>query len=120
MGGVLCKDNGIDHKLGFSKDWKLEFCKGITFPQSVDDKLTVFDYYVEIEESGQPSWNLWVNKVKPYQHDQDLPVKQIHVETVDSYRLHYLMQNLVTAGHPVMLAGAAGLGKSVLLKSKVR
>lgn len=52
VGGILCKDNGIDHKLNFSKDWKLEFAKGITFPVSSDDKLTIFDYYVELEESG--------------------------------------------------------------------
>ncbi|CAL6039825.1 Outer-arm_dynein beta [Hexamita inflata] len=119
VGGILCKDNGVDHKLNFSKAWKLEFSKGITFPQTTDDQISVFDYQAELEETGQPYWSLWIDKLHPYQHDPDISVKQTHVETVDSFRLHYLMQNLIQAGHPVMLAGAAGLGKSVLLKSKL-
>jgi len=108
----------VDHKANFAKNWKLQYTKGITFPTK-DDTTSVFDYYVELDESGQPSWALWVDKVRPYIHDPDLSVKQIHVETVDSYRLHYLMEKLISAGHPVLLAGAAGLGKSVLLKSKL-
>ena len=120
VGGMLCKDNGIDHKMNFSKNWKLEFAKGITFPTTQDDQTTVFDYYVELDESGAPSWALWADKVKPYEHNPDLSVKQIHVETVDTYRLHYLIQNLIKAGHPTMFAGPAGLGKSVLFKSKLQ
>lgn len=119
VGGMLCKDNGIDHKMNFSKNWKLEFAKGITFPTTPDDQTTVFDYYVELDESGAPSWALWLDKVKPYEHNPDLSVKSIHVETVDTYRLHYLIHNLIKAGHPTMFAGPAGLGKSVLFKSKL-
>lgn len=119
VGGLLVKDNGIDYKLQFSKNWKLEYAKGITFPQTTDDKITVFDYCVDFDETGMPFWGLWADKVQPYQHDPEAAVKNIYVETVDSYRLHNITQMLIQAGHPVMFAGGAGLGKSVMLKTKL-
>ena len=121
VGGLLCKDNGIDHKTAFSKNWKLEFSKGVVFPTTAgaDIEYGVFDYYVDVDEYGTPSWALWLNQVTSYKHDPDLGVKNTHVETVETFRLHYMINHLVRGGHPVMLAGAAGLGKSVLLKSKL-
>ena len=56
VGGLLCKENGVDYKIQFSKNWKLENTKSFPFPTTTDDQITVFDYFVELEESGCPSW----------------------------------------------------------------
>lgn len=115
-GGTMFKDQLTDHRKQFTKFWKTEFSKGITFPAIGE----VFDYYVAInDETGEPRWQTWDDKLTPYVHDDEALPSQVHVETIETYRLHYMLERLVKNGHPVLFCGPAGSGKTSLLKSMV-
>ncbi|TNJ30315.1 Outer-arm dynein beta, partial [Giardia muris] len=115
-GGVMFKDQLVDHRRQFSKFWRSEFSKGLVFPTTGE----VFDYYVAVnDETGEPRWQTWDDRLTPYVHDPELLASQVHVETTETYRLHYMLERLVKNGHPVLFCGPAGSGKTSLLKSMV-
>lgn len=88
----MFKDQLTDHRKQFTKFWKTEFSKGITFPAIGE----VFDYYVAInDETGEPRWQTWDDRLTPYVHDDEALPSQVHVETIETYRLHYMLERLV-------------------------
>ena len=58
-------------------------------------------------------------KVPAYIFDTDVPLQATLVNTHETTRLRYFMDLLVAKGRSVMLVGAAGSGKTVLVKDKL-
>jgi dynein heavy chain, axonemal len=111
FGSALFQDQITDHRLEFSKWWVTEF-KTIKYPATG----TVFDYYIDPETK---KFEPWTKLVPQFQFDPDLPLQSALVNTSETTRIRYFMDLLVEKGRPVMLVGAAGSGKTVLINDKL-
>ena len=61
----------------------------------------------------------WADRVQSYTYINDGDFSSIFVPTVESTRLSYLLDNLVANKHYVMFVGAAGSGKTALMRDKL-
>ena len=111
FGSALFQDQLIDYRFEFHKWWVNEF-KSIKFPSTG----TVFDYYIDPETK---SFEPWSKMVPPFVFDADVPLQSVLVSTYETTRISYFMNLFVEKGRPVMLVGAAGSGKTVLVKDKL-
>ena len=111
LGGALAVDKVHDYKAEFSKWWKAEW-KSVIFPE----QGSVFDYYVDEANACMAPW---ADKVSGYTYVNDGDFSSIFVPTVESTRLSYLLDSLVANKHFVMFVGAAGTGKTALMRDKM-
>ncbi|XP_067860662.1 dynein axonemal heavy chain 17-like [Heptranchias perlo] len=111
FGGSMFQDQLVDYRVEFSKWWVNEF-KSVKFPS----QGTVFDYYIDSETKRFMSWS---EKVPPFELDSDSPLQAALVHTTETIRLRYFIDLMLAIGRPVMLAGNAGTGKSVLMGEKL-
>ena len=111
FGSALFQDQLMDHRFEFHKWWVNEF-KSVKFPP----QGTVFDYYIDTETK---TFEPWTKMVTPFIFDPDTPLQSVLVSTYETTRLRYFMNLLVEKGKPVMLIGAAGSGKTVLINDKL-
>ncbi|XP_055509862.1 dynein axonemal heavy chain 17-like [Leucoraja erinacea] len=111
FGGTMFQDQLVDYRAEFSKWWVNEF-KAVKFPS----QGTVFDYYIDSETKRFISWS---EKVPPFELDSDSPLQAALVHTTETIRLRYFIDLMIEMGRPVMLAGNAGTGKSVLMGEKL-
>ena len=111
LGGALAVDKVNDYKDQFSKWWKAEW-KSVFFPE----QGSVFDYYVDEKSVAMAPW---ADRVQSYTYINDGDFSSIFVPTVESTRLSYLLDNLVANKHYVMFVGAAGSGKTALMRDKL-
>ena len=95
----------------FSKFFINEF-KTVKFPPGA----TVFDVYVDKFSGELVSWN---EKVPKFELDSDLPLQACLVHNSETIRIRYFLEILVNARFPVMLVGAAGSGKTLLVNEKL-
>ena len=58
--------------------------------------------------------------MEEYVHVGEEQFSNIYVPTVDSTRLQFVMSQLVPSGHPVLLVGGQGTGKTQLMKEYLR
>ena len=114
FGGCLPSSDGrIDVRLQFNNMWRKEFPA-----MKISDSLTIFDYYIDTTNDYQ--WQPWNNLVQPYIENPAIPINQISVQTADTIRMNYIMSLLIDHGHPVMLVGTSGTGKTNLVMNKLR
>ena len=78
---------------------------------------TAFDYYVDISKNDVVGWDTKVPSWRPLKnmtfHDMIIP-------TVDTVRNSYIADTLVNLKKNVMLVGATGTGKTVLVQSLLK
>ncbi|XP_078257485.1 dynein axonemal heavy chain 17-like [Rhinoraja longicauda] len=111
FGGTMFQDQLVDYRVEFSRWWVNEF-KAVKFPS----QGTVFDYYIDSETKRFISW---LEKVPLFELDSDSPLQAALVHTTETIRLRYFIDLMIEKGRPVMLAGNAGTGKSVLMGEKL-
>jgi dynein heavy chain len=103
LGGCMLVDKTVDYRTQFSKWWVSEW-KSVFWPE----RGTVFDYYVN-EKTGamQP----WEDRVAPFIYTPG-NFSQLFVPTVETTRLNYFLDSLVSRGHYIMFVGNAGTVRS--------
>jgi dynein heavy chain len=76
---------------------------------------TIFDYKLVVKQAEWVHWNSFVEKWK-YPGDDRLDFSSLFIPTLDSVRLHQLIQYNFTQRHPVMLMGVSGTAKTVTIE----
>lgn len=107
--GGGCDDDQGENRAKFSQLWRSEW-RNVVFPQ----QGTVFDYYIDpVKKKFVP----WSEITPAFEYDPKRPVSQSIVFAPETMRLYWLSKKLIEGGHPVMLAGFAGTGKSMLVRT---
>ena len=110
-GSSLFHDGQTDHRAEFSK-WFINEFKSVKFPMG----MNVFDVWVDPTESRLLPWS---EKVPKFELDADLPLQACLVHNAETIRIKYFLDILVSLKFPVMLVGAAGSGKTLLISEKL-
>ncbi|XP_075053831.1 uncharacterized protein LOC142139871 [Mixophyes fleayi] len=95
-------------KAVFSNWWRQTFRNLATFPAEGE----VWDYHIDTEAQHFVRWHDTLSSHSG-SHGQSM-ASEAFVHTMHSERLLYLSSLLTTSGYPVLLAGEAGCGKSIL------
>ncbi|XP_078035556.1 dynein beta chain, ciliary-like isoform X7 [Augochlora pura] len=111
FGSATFQDQLVDWRNEFNKWWQVEF-KTVKFPPGGN----IFNYFIEDETKKLLPWT---EKVKPFELDADIPLQSTLVPTGDTSYLHFFLDILIKKKVPVMLIGAAGSGKSVIVAEKL-
>ncbi|XP_030754707.1 dynein heavy chain 6, axonemal-like [Sitophilus oryzae] len=102
-----------------------------------EDSREKFDVYVQSQFDDcadarlPPGQDLWYNfmdtqthrltswqKLMPeYSYDKKVPFFDILVPTLDTVRFGYIMERLLYVGHPVLVTGDTGVGKTAVAKN---
>ena len=113
LGGCMLVDKVTDYRAQFSKWWQAEWKgAGVIWP----DRGTVFDYFVH-DKSGQLT--PWEEQVPAFTYSRG-NFNSLFVPTVETTRLSFLQDRLVSRGHYVMFVGNAGTGKTALMRDSLR
>ncbi len=110
FGSVLFQDQLCDHRVEFSRWWCTEF-RVVKFPT----QGTVFDYFIDSETKKFEPWSKLVQK---FTLDVSVPLQSVLVSTNETTRLRYFIDLLLEKRRPIMLVGASGTGKTVLMNNK--
>ena len=86
------------------------------FPQVIPDKCVVYD--VSFDRKSK-SWVKWMDTVQTKKPDASLEFHEIIVETQDTVRYSFLLEQLVSSQKHVIFAGPTGTGKTVYIKDKL-
>jgi len=111
FGSALFQDQITDHRVEFSKWWVNEF-KAIKFP----NQGTIFEYFIDPETK---KFEPWTKLIQKFSLDAELPLQSVLVNTAETTRVRYFIDLLLEKGRPIMLVGAAGSGKTVLINDKL-
>ncbi|KAB0805217.1 hypothetical protein PPYR_02187 [Photinus pyralis] len=111
FGSALYQDQIVDWRNEFSKWFTNEF-KTVKFPATGN----VFQYYIEPETKKFMPWS---DLLPPYEFDPDIPLQSALVNTAETVRVRFFMDQLVGNKHPIMLVGGAGSGKTVIVQDKL-
>lgn len=111
IGGGFAEKDNKDYRKDFSSWWK-EKWKTIKFPT----KGTVFDYYVDIENTKLEEWSKMQTKDIEKDIDTSKSISNYTVPTVDTISAQFLMKQFITVEHSPMLVGNAGCGKTQISK----
>ena len=106
--GGACDDQGRDYRMQFSQMWKSEW-RNVSFPQ----QGTVFDYCINPDTK---KFMPWTEIAQQFEYSPKRSVQSTLVFVPETTRINYIANMLVGKGHPVMLTGIAGTGKSVLIR----
>ena len=107
IGGGYTWKEGRNYKQEFSNWWKDKW-KVI----KVQAKGTVFDYFVDTENSKLDDWNKMANDEISSTIDTSKAIASYTIPTVDTISASYLMRNFIQINHSPMLVGLAGCGKT--------
>ena len=107
-GGCVIQDQ-VDNRTEMSKMFKAEF----VVLQPIES--SVFDVFYDINSKSFKHWDSLMFESTPNEviFDSMVPI----TETIRQY---YLMDILIKHGHPTLLVGGAGVGKSSLIKQKLQ
>ncbi|XP_015433748.1 PREDICTED: dynein beta chain, ciliary-like [Dufourea novaeangliae] len=111
FGSATFQDQLIDWRNEFNKWWQNEF-KTVKLPAGGN----IFHYFIE-EETKKLS--PWTDIVHEFELDPEIPLQSTLVPTGDTAYLHFFLDILIKKKVPVMLIGAAGSGKSVIVAEKL-
>jgi len=111
IGGGYIEKDGKDYKKEFSNWWKDKW-KTLRFPS----KGTVFDYYVDIQNSKLEEWNKMSTNDIISTIDTSKSIASYTIPTVDTISAQYLMKQFVEINHCTILVGLAGCGKTQIIK----
>lgn len=148
FGGPLTTDKSVDYRKNFHELWMSMFSSlsegssgtrssgtatssapatsntsssttttGIRYPK----EGLCFDYFYNAETNDLEHWSAKVPKYVPQcigQHDS--PFNAIVVSTMDTVRIRFLIDTLVSRQRPAMLVGGSGTGKTTILKKYLR
>ena len=106
MGAILTDKDGVDYRRTFS-DWFRQTYKNFKIPP----KGSVFDYYV-IMDAENPRFEEWTQKIPEIEFKPGQNIKYITVPTSETVSVSELMEKLLEIGHPSLLIGMAGCGKT--------
>jgi dynein heavy chain len=79
------------------------------------DGATIFDHKLVVKKGEWVHWNQFVEKWK-YPGDDRLDFSTLFIPTLDSVRLHYVMQCTFLQRRPTMLMGVSGTAKTVTIE----
>jgi dynein heavy chain len=99
LGGCLLVDKTVDYRAQFSKWWVAEW-KTVFWPE----RGSVFDYFVDDQTGAMRPWE---ERVTPFTYSPT-NFSSLFVPTVETTRLSYFQDALVSRGHYVMFVGNAG------------
>jgi dynein heavy chain len=111
MGAGLEIIEGNKSRINFDKFWR-DMWKTIKFPT----KGTVFDYFVDIENSKLEDWNKMSTSDIVSSIDTSKSISSYTIPTVDIISASYLMRQFVQINHCPILVGLAGCGKTQIIK----
>jgi dynein heavy chain len=111
IGGGYTWKEGKNYKQEFSNWWKDKW-KVIKF----QSKGTVFDYFVDTENSKLDDWNKMTADDIVSTIDTSKAIASYTIPTVDTISASYLMRNFIQANHSPILVGLAGCGKTQIIK----
>jgi len=94
IGGGYATKDGVPYKEQFSNWWKNEW-KTIKFPS----KGTVFDYYVDIENSKLEDWSKISNSDIVATIDTTKSISSYTIPTVETISASFLMQQFININH---------------------
>ena len=111
FGSCAGEKDGVDWKREFS-DWFKASFKGVRFPS----RDSVFDFTLNPDTGLLESW-----KASPLFYpvtfdSSKMDMATCYVPTPETVAISFWARRLMDAGKPVMMAGAAGCGKTALLK----
>lgn len=113
FGAALFQDQFIDWRYEFSKWWQGTF-SDVGFP----DDTSVFNYYIDPVSKEFRRWNRLLPDTGEL-IDLDVSLQAILIPTAETNRLKYFMDVLMSKRFPIMLVGASGSGKSVIVSGKL-
>ncbi|KAG7187946.1 hypothetical protein KM043_013908 [Ampulex compressa] len=111
FGSTTFQDQLIDWRSRFNKWWHGEF-KTVKFPPAG----TIFDYFIDPETKRFLPWS---EKVDSFKLDSDIPLQSTLVSTGETACLKFFMDLLMKKRVPILLVGATGCGKSVIVSQKL-
>uniref|UniRef100_A0A8C0G3E5 Dynein axonemal heavy chain 11 n=1 Tax=Chelonoidis abingdonii TaxID=106734 RepID=A0A8C0G3E5_CHEAB len=111
FGGALFQDQLSNYQAEFSR-WWLKEMRAVKFPS----QGTIFDYYLDPKTR---KFLPWTDKVPKFDMDPEIPLQAVLVHTSETTRLRYFTDLLLERGKPVMLAGNAGVGKTVFVGDRL-
>lgn len=112
--GFTQMSDGKDYRKEFSKWWTDKY-KAIKFPAK-----TVFDYYIDIENSKVDEWIKLANMDIVNTIDTTKSIQSYTIPTVDTIATSYLMRQFMSVGHSPILVGQAGCGKTQMIKGLLK
>lgn len=113
FGANMLVDKTVDFRSQFSKWWVSEF-KAVNFPE----KGMVYDYYVDEQQVMMAPWEDKVVKFDATAAGDNY--SSIFVNTVETTRLTYFLDNLMANKHFVMFVGNTGTSKTAIMMNKLR
>jgi dynein heavy chain len=114
FGGPLLADKSGDYRKNFHETFSAQFTN-VKYPK----EGTCFDYYFDPESGEMSDWKSQVPKYVPLNIGSkpgETPFTSLVVNTADSVRISFLLDTLVKRKRGVMLCGAAGTGKTTIIK----
>jgi dynein heavy chain len=111
IGGGYIEKEGKDYKKEFSNWWKDKW-KVIKFPA----KGTVFDYFVDVENSKLDDWTKMQGPDIVSTIDTAKAIPSYTIPTVDTISASFLMKQFVGINYCPCLVGLAGCGKTQIIK----
>lgn len=111
IGAGFSEKDQIDYRKLFSNWWKDKW-KTIKF----QNKGTVFDYFVDIENSRLEEWSKMQTKDITKEIDTSKAISNYTIPTPETVSASYLMKQYLSVGIPPMLVGSAGCGKTQISK----
>ena len=110
MGGILTDKDGVDYRRNFS-DWFRQNFKQYRIPT----KGTIFDYYVVMDPEN-PHFEEWAKKIPEIEYHPSENIKYVTVPTSETVSVSEMMEKLLEIGHPSLLIGMAGCGKTQIAR----
>jgi dynein heavy chain len=111
VGGGFGEKDGKDFQKEFSNWWKAEY-KIVRFP----GKGTVFDYYVDIENSTLEDWGKMSTSDIISTIDTSKSIPSYTIPTVNTISFSFLMKQMIQINRCPQLVGLAGCGKTQIIK----
>lgn len=75
---------------------------------------TVYEYFVDARSQNWAHWESELHAA--WRYSSDTAFHRIHVPTVDTVRYQYLLQTLIKAKYPTLIAGPVGTGKTSIME----
>jgi len=100
-----------DYRTQFSKWWVSEW-KAVPFPE----KGSVYDYYVDEAACLMVPWE---DRVPKFEYKPG-PMNALFVPTVETTRLTFFLDSLISGRHYPMFVGNTGTSKTAILRAKLK
>jgi dynein heavy chain len=122
VGGCLAEKDSFDYRKEFSNWWKGEWKTMVKFPS----KGVIFDYYIDNargERENEPcKFDEWSKTLFNVDFDTargDM-MSSITVPTKETIATEFFIKKYIAIGHPVLIIGFAGCGKTQLANGILR